>query len=50
MELTGIPPSTYRPRRVECVEFGLVRDSGLTRPTKSGRAAVVWIATNTEGT
>lgn len=37
-------PSTQRPRRIECVELGLVRDSGRTRPTRSGRQAVVWIA------
>lgn len=40
----GLSPSTYRPRRVECVEAGLVRDSGTTRKTRSGRAAVVWVA------
>ncbi len=38
-------PSTQRPRRVELVEKGLVRDSGKTRKTKSGRSAVVWCAT-----
>lgn len=37
-------PSTQRPRRVELVEMGLVRDSGRTRPTHSGREAVVWEA------
>lgn len=36
--------STQRPRRVELVEAGLVRDSGDTRPTRSGRKAVVWKA------
>lgn len=40
---TGLNPSTYRPRRIECVEAGQVVDSGTTRKTKSGRAAVVWI-------
>ena len=39
-----INPSTERPRRIECVEAGLVIDSGRTRPTRSGRAAAVWIA------
>ena len=38
-------PSTERPRRVELVNAGLVRDSGKRRPTCSGRTAVVWIAT-----
>jgi hypothetical protein len=37
-------PSTQRPRRVELVDLGVIRDSGLRRTTKSGRAAVVWIA------
>jgi hypothetical protein len=35
-------PSTQRPRRVELVNFGLVRDSGRKRLTPSGRWAVVW--------
>lgn len=36
--------STQRPRRVECVHGGLVRDSGRTRKTRSGRETVVWVA------
>lgn len=43
IEETCIPASTYRPRRVECVQAGLVRDSGTTRKVKSGRAATVWV-------
>lgn len=39
---TGLAPNTLRPRRVELVLKGLVRDSGRTRPTKSGRSAVLW--------
>jgi len=35
-------PSTQRPRRIELVQAGKVRDSGRTRKTKSGRAATVW--------
>jgi hypothetical protein len=35
-------PSTERPRRIELVQAGKVRDSGRTRPTVSGRAATVW--------
>jgi hypothetical protein len=35
-------PSTQRPRRVELVERGLVRDGGKKRRTSSGRWAVVW--------
>lgn len=41
----GIDPSTERPRRVELVQAGLIRDSGRRRDLKSGRTAVVWIAT-----
>jgi transcription initiation factor IIE alpha subunit len=36
--------STVRPRLVELRNAGLVVDSGLTRKTRSGRHAVVWIA------
>lgn len=43
IEATGIPPSTYRPRRVELWRGGHIVDSGVTRPTRSGRQAVVWI-------
>jgi len=38
----NLNPSTQRPRRVELVERGLVRDSGLQRKTRSGRNAVIW--------
>jgi len=41
----GLNPSSQRPRRIECVERGLVEDSGRTAPTRSGRQAVVWICT-----
>lgn len=34
-----------RPRRISLVQDGLVRDSGRTRLTRSGRAAVVWTVT-----
>ena len=39
-----LDPSTQRPRRRELQLAGRVQDSGLTRPTKSGRSAVVWVA------
>lgn len=35
-------PSTYRPRRIELVDRGLVVDSGERRQTLRGRSAVVW--------
>ena len=35
--------STSRPRRVELVRMGLVKDSGKTRLTKSLRRACVWV-------
>lgn len=37
-----INPSTQRPRRIELVNGGLVRDSGRTRLTQSRRKATVW--------
>jgi hypothetical protein len=36
--------STERPRRVRLVELCLIRDSGRTRLTPSGRQSVVWVA------
>jgi hypothetical protein len=35
--------STQRPRRGELQKAGRVRDSGRTRPTRSGKPAVVWV-------
>jgi hypothetical protein len=43
MTASGIGPSTYRPRRVELWEAGLVHQAG-TRLTRSGRSAQVWVA------
>lgn len=40
--LTGLSPSTERPRRVELERLGRLFDSGEQRKTKSGRWAVVW--------
>ena len=39
-------PSTERPRRIELVRAGKVRDSGKKRRTKSGRMATIWEATS----
>lgn len=43
-EKLGMNPSTQRPRRVELVDGGLVKDSGICRLTPSGKRAVVWVA------
>lgn len=37
-------PSTYRPRRIDLVNEGLVADSGERRRVQSGEQAVVWRA------
>ena len=36
-------PSTQRPRRIELVTQGLVKNSGRVRQTRSGRNAIVWV-------
>jgi hypothetical protein len=43
-DMLDMNPSTQRPRRVELVKAGLVKDSGHFRLTPSGRRAVVWVA------
>lgn len=40
----GMRAQAYTPRRGELVKLGEVIDSGRTRSTASGRAAIVWIA------
>ena len=37
-------PSTQRPRRIELVRIGRVKDTGRTAKTTSGRSAVLWEA------
>jgi hypothetical protein len=44
-DIAGLPGNTVRPRRGELVLAGLVKASGRTRATRSGRQAVVWVAT-----
>lgn len=39
----SIRPQTQTPRRWELERLGLIRNSGITRKTKSGRNAVVWV-------
>lgn len=41
--LTGLSPSTERPRRVELERDRRIYNSGQNRKTKSGRQAVVWM-------
>jgi hypothetical protein len=36
------PASTIKTRRSELVAAGVVVDTGETRPTRFGRAAIVW--------
>lgn len=36
-------PSTQRPRRIDLVSEGKVKDSGRVRHTKAKRKAVVWV-------
>lgn len=45
-DVLNMNPSTERPRRIELMDANppLVRDSGRTRKTRSGRNAVVWVA------
>ncbi len=43
-EALSMNPSTQRPRRVELVQKGFAVDSGQTKPTRSGRRAVLWAA------
>jgi hypothetical protein len=45
IEVTGLSPSSYRPRRGELEERGAVKASGAKRPGRSGRLATVWILT-----
>jgi hypothetical protein len=48
IQRSGLSPNTWRPRRVELWEAGLVHQAG-TRQTKSGRNAVVWAAGRAAG-
>ncbi len=48
MAEANITASTYRPRRIELCKLGLVRDSGLTGKTRSGRACTLWVACDPE--
>jgi len=41
----GLSPNTARPRRVELVRDGYVRDTGQRRTTGSGSKSIVWSIT-----
>ena len=41
-EAMCLNPSTQRPRRIELMRAGFVRDSGQRGQTLSGRVAVLW--------
>jgi hypothetical protein len=43
-QATGIRPQSLTPRRLALQRAGLIVASGRTRPTPSGRKAVVWVA------
>jgi predicted ArsR family transcriptional regulator len=45
-DITGMPGNTVRPRRVELIGMGLVARTERTRPTRSGRRAIVWDVTD----
>lgn len=40
--ITGYKGSAVRPRRIKLAQDGLIELAGFTRPTRSGRDAVVW--------
>lgn len=42
-DLLGMQGNTQRPRRLELLDRGLIRNSGETRKTSSGRKAAVWV-------
>lgn len=47
IDLSGLSPSTARPRRVELVDdYGLVEDSGHTKKGRSGRSMTIWRITD----
>jgi transcription initiation factor IIE alpha subunit len=42
-EALSMAGNTLRPRRRELQKRELIKDSGRTAPTRSGRSAVIWI-------
>ena len=43
-DATGMAGNSLRARRIELVESGDVHAAPWTRPTRSGRTAMVWLA------
>jgi len=39
---TGLSADTARARRIELRDAGLIRDSGMRRPSSSGHGMIVW--------
>ena len=48
--LRNLRHQTCGPRIRELVQLGVVKDSGQRRPTRSGRAAIVWVLTRAPDT
>jgi hypothetical protein len=46
LEALALNPNSVRPRRVELADWLMVEPSGITRPTRWGRDAIVWQATD----
>ena len=47
-DITFMRQETARARRIGLMHDGIVKDSGKTRPTSTGRAAKVWTLTRKE--
>lgn len=49
-ELDTVTPKSFsentsRPRRIDLLADGFLKDSGMRRPTRFGRPAIVWVVT-----
>ena len=47
-DLTKYELNAVRPRRWQLVKDEIIKDSGITRPTHSGMAAIVWVVNERE--
>jgi predicted ArsR family transcriptional regulator len=48
-ESLSMSGNSQRPARRELVKMGLVTDSGMTRPTRAGNPAIVWMLIKPKG-